>query len=195
MTRVFFKQASEPSSMKTPVSVLRLPRGPDPNSRGFDPNSPRFIALCPTTLSSSSSGRADEEEQRLRSDLRERFLRTLLSMTDKQVEFNMHEKVRVRARFGASDIDVLNFQVSDLETPLGVQREALLRSQDVISCSFELWERVHCGERCWSSPLDGAGRIVMTGFKELSRCFHCFFFYVINVCNVQNFIFNASYLL
>ncbi|KAK9958321.1 hypothetical protein ABG768_010451 [Culter alburnus] len=124
--------------MKTPVSVLRLPRGPDPNSRGFDPNSPRFIALCPTTLSSSSSGRADEEEQRLRSDLRERFLRTLLSMTDKQVEFNMHEKVRVRARFGASDIDVLNFQVSDLETPLGVQREALLRSQDVISCSFEL---------------------------------------------------------
>ncbi|ROL52907.1 Gem-associated protein 7 [Anabarilius grahami] len=134
--RVFFKQASEPSSMKTPVSVLRLPRGPDPNSRGFDPNSPRFIALCPTTLSSSSSGSADEEEQR--SDLRERFLRTLLSMTDKQVEFNMHEKVRVRARFGASDIDVLNFQVCDLETPLGVQREALLRCQDVISCSFEL---------------------------------------------------------
>lgn len=138
---VFFKQASELNSMKTPVSVLRLPRGPDPNSRGFDPNSPRFIALCPTTLScatSSSSGSVDEEEQRLRSDLRERFLRTLLSMTDKQVEFNMHEKVRVRARFGASDIDVLNFQVSDLETPLGVQKEALLRSQDVISCSFEL---------------------------------------------------------
>ncbi|KAK7160886.1 hypothetical protein R3I93_008527 [Phoxinus phoxinus] len=126
-------------SMKTPVSVLRLPRGPDPNSRGFDPNSPRFIALCPTTLSSSSSsGAVDEEEQRLRSDLRERFLRTLLLMTDKQVEFNMHEKVRVRARFGASDIDVLNFQVSGLETPLGVQKEALLRCQDVISCSFEL---------------------------------------------------------
>lgn len=144
--RVFSKQASELSSMKTPVSVLRLPRGPDPNSRGFDPNSPRFIALCPTTLSSSSSGGVDEEEeQRLRSDLRERFLRTLLSMTDKQVEFNMHEKVRVRARFGASDIDVLNFQVSDLETPLGVQREALLRCQDVISCSFELWVRVYCG--------------------------------------------------
>ncbi|XP_051726169.1 gem-associated protein 7 [Ctenopharyngodon idella] len=138
---LLLNEASELSSMKTPVSVLRLPRGPDPNSRGFDPNSPRFIALCPTTLSSatsSSSGSVDEEEQRLRSDLRERFLRTLLSMTDKQVEFNMHEKVRVRARFGASDIDVLNFQVSDLETPLGVQKEALLRSQDVISCSFEL---------------------------------------------------------
>ncbi|XP_067275885.1 gem-associated protein 7 isoform X2 [Pseudorasbora parva] len=129
------------SNMKTPVSVLRLPRGPDPNSRGFDPNSPRFIALCPTTISSSSSsssGRVNEEEQRLRSDLRERFLRTLLLMTDKRVEFDMHERVRVRARFGASDIDVLNFQVCDLETPLGVQKEALLRCQDVISCSFEL---------------------------------------------------------
>ncbi|XP_073707087.1 gem-associated protein 7 isoform X1 [Garra rufa] len=127
-------------SMKTPVSVLRLPRGPDPNSRGFDPNSPRFIALCPTTVStsSSSSGSVDEEEQRLRSELRERFLRTLLLMTDKQVQFDMLEKVRVRARFGASDIDVLNFQVSDLETPLGVQKEALLRCHDVISCSFEL---------------------------------------------------------
>ncbi|XP_016389685.1 gem-associated protein 7-like [Sinocyclocheilus rhinocerous] len=126
------------SSMKTPVSVLRLPRGPDPNSRGFDPNSPRFIALCPTTVpSSSSSGSADEGEQRLRAELRERFLRTLLLMTGKRVRFDMHEHVRVHARFGASDIDVLNLQVSDLETPLGVQREALLRCQDVIACSFE----------------------------------------------------------
>ncbi|XP_043120031.1 gem-associated protein 7 [Puntigrus tetrazona] len=119
--------------MKTPVSVLRLPRGPEPNSRGFDPSSPRFIALC----SSSSSSSCDEEEQRLRSELRQRFLWTLSLMTDRSVRFDMHERVRVRARFGASDIDVLRFQVSDLETPLGVQREALLRSQDVVACSFE----------------------------------------------------------
>ncbi|XP_058608276.1 gem-associated protein 7 isoform X2 [Onychostoma macrolepis] len=121
------------SSMKTPVSVLRLPRGPEPNSRGFDPSSPRFIALC-----CSSSSSSDEEEQRLRSELRQRFLWTLSVMRDKLVQFDMHERVRVRARFGASDIDVLRFQVSDLETPLGVQREALLRCQDVLSCSFEL---------------------------------------------------------
>ncbi|XP_026087174.1 gem-associated protein 7 [Carassius auratus] len=124
--------------MKTPVSVLRLPRGPDPNSRGFDPSSPRFLALCPTSVPSSSSSSSDEEEQRLRAELRERFLRTLLLMTGKRVRFDMHEHVRVHARFGASDIDVLNLQVSDLETPLGVQREALLRCQDVIACSFEV---------------------------------------------------------
>lgn len=126
-------------TLKPPVGVLRLPKGPDPNSRGFDRNCPRFIALCPTSIpSSSATGSGMEEEQRVRSELRERFLRTLLVMTDKPVQFNMYEKVQVRAKFGASDIDILNFQVSDLETPLGVQKEALLRCQDVISCSFEL---------------------------------------------------------
>lgn len=133
---IIITEAVELMSLKAPVGVLRLPKGPDPNSRGFDRNSARFIALCPTSISSSSS--ESKEEQRVRSELRERFLRTLLVMTDKPVQFNMHEKVQVQAKFGASDIDVLNFQVSNLETPLGVQKEALLRCQDVISCSFEL---------------------------------------------------------
>ncbi|XP_072551371.1 gem-associated protein 7 [Salminus brasiliensis] len=128
--------------MKTPVSVLRLPRGPEPNSRGFDPNSPRYIALCPTTIPASSGNEAGpvtlEEEQRLRSELRERFLRSLLAMTSKQVHFSLYEKVQVQAKFGASDIDILNFQVSDLQTPLGVQKEALLRCQDMISFTFHL---------------------------------------------------------
>lgn len=128
--------------MKNPVNVLRLPRGPAPNSRGFDPTSPRYIALCPSSIPASTASGGNltglVEEQRLRSELRERFLRTLIAMTDKQVHFRMYEKVRVQATFGASDIDVLNFQVSDLQTPLGVQKEALLRCQDVISCSFNL---------------------------------------------------------
>ncbi|XP_016107166.1 gem-associated protein 7-like [Sinocyclocheilus grahami] len=109
--------------MKTPVSVLRLPRGPGPNSRGFDPSSPRFTAL--RSSSSSSSDDDDDEEQQ-----RQRFLWTLSLMKDKLVQFDMHERVRM--------LDVQRFQVSDLETPLGVQREALLRSQDVLACSFEL---------------------------------------------------------
>ncbi|XP_041918858.1 gem-associated protein 7 [Alosa sapidissima] len=124
---------------KTPVPVLRLPRGPDPNSRGFDPNSPRFIALCPTSIpASSGEGASIEEEQCSRSELRERFLRTLIKMTNKTVHFDMHEGVQVEARFGASDIDVLNFQVSELQTPIGVQKEALLRCQDIISFSFDV---------------------------------------------------------
>ncbi|XP_020363147.1 gem-associated protein 7-like [Oncorhynchus nerka] len=128
--------------MSTLVTVLRLPRGPDPNGRGFDPNSTRFVALCPTTISASTETWTDSvevgEEQRARSALRESFLRTLIAMTNKQVQFHMYERVEVEAKFGASDIDVLNFQVSELQTPIGVQKEALLRCQDVISYSFDL---------------------------------------------------------
>ncbi|KAF3692744.1 Gem-associated protein 7 [Channa argus] len=128
--------------MATPMSVLRLPKGPDPNSRGFDPRSPRFIALCPTSLSTSAASAADadelQSEQQARSLLREGFLRCLLSAANKKVQFHMYEKVKVEATFGACDIDVLNFQVSDLHTPIGVQKEALIRSQDVISFNFDI---------------------------------------------------------
>ncbi|XP_029965305.1 gem-associated protein 7 isoform X1 [Salarias fasciatus] len=129
-------------NMAMPVSVLRLPKGPDPNSRGFDPNSPRFIALCRTSIPSSAvpGGNTEllQEEQQARSALRESFLRCLLSISNKKVQFHMHENVKVEATFGASDIDVLNFQVSNLHTPIGVQKEALIRCQDVISFTFDV---------------------------------------------------------
>lgn len=128
--------------MATPVSVLRLPKGPDPNSRGFDPKSPRFIALCHTSISTSAESEMDAEqlqrEQNARSVLRESFLRCLLTTANKKVQFHMYENVKVEATFGSSDIDVLNFQVSDLQTPIGVQKEALIRSQDVISYTFDV---------------------------------------------------------
>lgn len=139
----FLAQTDSPLlSMAKPVPVLRLPKGPDPNSRGFDPRSPRFIALCQTSIPSSIASGASEaqlqKEQETRSMLRERFLRCLLSMAKKKVQFHMHENVKVEATFGACDIDVMNFQVSDLHTPIGVQKEALIRSQDVIALTFDL---------------------------------------------------------
>ncbi|XP_034024788.1 gem-associated protein 7 [Thalassophryne amazonica] len=128
--------------MGTPVPVLRLPKGPEPNSRGFDPSSPRFIALCRPSIPASAESQTDadelQREQHARSVLRERFLRCLLSTANRKVQFHMHEKVKVEATFGTSDIDVLNFQVSDLQTPIGVQKEALIRCQDVISYTFQL---------------------------------------------------------
>ncbi|TNN54816.1 Gem-associated protein 7 [Liparis tanakae] len=128
-------------NMATPVTVIRLPKGPDPNSRGFDPTSARFIALCRTSIPTSAACDADPEllptEQHARSVLRESFLRCLLSMANKKIQFHMYERVKVEATFRASDIDVLNFQVSDLHTPIGVQKEALIRCQDVISFTFD----------------------------------------------------------
>ncbi|XP_015282753.1 PREDICTED: gem-associated protein 7 [Gekko japonicus] len=128
------------STMKMPVAVVRLPRGPDGTSRGFDPSSPRFQALGPSSLFSKVTANAAEleREQQGRVALRERYLRSLLAMVGRPVSFTMYEKVSVTALFGASDIDVLNFQVSELQTPLGVQKEAVLRCSDIVAYSFEL---------------------------------------------------------
>ncbi|KAL8219765.1 UNVERIFIED_CONTAM: Gem-associated protein 7 [Gekko kuhli] len=128
------------SMMEMPVAVVRLPRGPDGTSRGFDPSSPRFQALGPSSLTSviTPSPAELEQEQQGRVVLRERYLRSLLAMAGRPVSFTMYEKVGVTALFGASDIDVLNFQVSKLQTPLGVQKQALLRCSDIIAYSFEL---------------------------------------------------------
>ncbi|XP_072885102.1 gem-associated protein 7 [Hemitrygon akajei] len=126
--------------MASPVMVLRLPRAPDGQSRGFDPTSARYHALAPSSIQASNncSSPCLQEEQRSRSLLRERFLQSLITMTGKPVTFTMYERVSVTATFTASDIDILNFQVSDLQTPLGVQKEALLRCTDIIACTFNL---------------------------------------------------------
>uniref|UniRef100_A0A2I3HGP6 SUZ-C domain-containing protein n=1 Tax=Nomascus leucogenys TaxID=61853 RepID=A0A2I3HGP6_NOMLE len=99
------------------VPVLRLPRGPDGLSRGFAPDGQSL----------------ESQEQRARAALRERYLRSLLAMVSHQVSFTLHEGVRVATHFGATDMDVANFYVSHLQTPIGVQAEALLRCSDIIS--------------------------------------------------------------
>ncbi|XP_078287133.1 gem-associated protein 7 [Rhinoraja longicauda] len=126
--------------MASPVVVVRLPRGPEGQSRGFDPTSARYHALAPSTIQASNncSSACLAEEQRSRSLLRERFLRSLITMTGKPVTFTMYEQVIVTAAFAASDIDILNFQVKALQTPLGIQKEALLRCTDIIACTFDL---------------------------------------------------------
>lgn len=126
--------------LPVPVPVLRLPRGPDGFSRGFAPGG-RGAPLKPGRTTSSSSSPAQEslesQEQRARAALRERYLRSLLAMAGHRVSFTLHEGVRVAAHFGASDLDVANFYVSQLQTPIGVQADALLRCSDIIAYSFK----------------------------------------------------------
>ncbi|KAM8952809.1 gem-associated protein 7 [Pelodytes ibericus] len=111
-----------------PVPVLRLPRPPSPSGRGFDPSSPRALAMCPPV-----------EHQRSRSTLRQLFLRSLLASAGLPVTFSLYQRVTVGAqRFNACDMEANNFQVSGLQTPLGVQKEAVIRGQDIISYSFHL---------------------------------------------------------
>uniref|UniRef100_A0A4X2JRT9 Gem nuclear organelle associated protein 7 n=1 Tax=Vombatus ursinus TaxID=29139 RepID=A0A4X2JRT9_VOMUR len=111
-----------------PVPVIRLPRGPDGTSRGF----------CAARGRDRAGSVAEVAEQQARAALRERYLRSILAMVGRPVHFTLHERVQVDAHFGATDLDVANFHVSQLQTPLGVQGEALLRCADIISYSFQL---------------------------------------------------------
>jgi len=43
----------------------------------------------------------------------------------------------VKAKFSVSDVDILQFQVSDLHTPIGIQPHAILRTTDIISMTFD----------------------------------------------------------
>ncbi|XP_074170256.1 gem-associated protein 7 isoform X2 [Rhinolophus sinicus] len=140
-------RGQDPSARKmqtplaSPVPVLRLPRGPDGLSRGFAPDGRRapLKPEVPETPESSVIHECREsQEQQARAALRERYLRSLLAMVGRQVSFTLHEGVHVTAHFGATDLDVANFYVSQLQTPIGVQAEALLRCSDIIAYTFKL---------------------------------------------------------
>ncbi|XP_045701198.1 gem-associated protein 7 isoform X1 [Phyllostomus hastatus] len=127
--------------LTSPVPVIRLPRGPDGLSRGFAPDGRRAllkpeVSETPESLIVHES--RESQEQQARAILRERYLRSLLAMVGRQVSFTLHEGVHVTAQFGATDLDVANFYVSQLQTPIGVQAEALLRCSDIIAYNFKL---------------------------------------------------------
>ena len=80
----------------------------------------------------------EETKQEQRTFLRERFLRFLTSIQKSSAQFALANGNTVSANFGSSDVDILHIQVTDLETPLGKQPEALLRSTDITSFTTEI---------------------------------------------------------
>ncbi|XP_019632902.1 PREDICTED: gem-associated protein 7-like [Branchiostoma belcheri] len=96
-------------------------------------------------LQSTSTTNDDRlsQEQEDRSFLRERFLHFLKGIQGKRTHFKMYEKTEVDATFQLSDIDGQNFLVSDLETPMGTQPQAMLRCADIISCSVDIGTGEH----------------------------------------------------
>ncbi|XP_023804261.1 gem-associated protein 7, partial [Cyanistes caeruleus] len=77
-------------------------------------------------------------EQRARAALRERFLRLLGSARGRRTRFSLWSGILVPAEFGAADPQTGALQVDSLQTPLGIQGSALLRSGDVLEFSFPL---------------------------------------------------------
>ena len=85
-----------------------------------------------------SSDQTDiEDEQSARAFLRDRFLRVVFAWYGKPASFSMHERTHVEALFRGTDIDMEKFQVSELQTPMGVVPEALIRSSDVLSFTVD----------------------------------------------------------
>ncbi|KAM9202033.1 gem-associated protein 7-like [Dugong dugon] len=117
--------------MQTPltISVPVLCRGPDGSSCGFAPSGHRAF-LKPEVPEIQGSSVVQEslesQEQRARAILQECYLRSFLAMAGRQVSFMSHKGVRVTAHFGATNLDVASFYVSQLQTPVGVQAEVLL---------------------------------------------------------------------
>lgn len=102
------------------------------NSDNSTTSSDMFVQSCVVDGVSSS------EQQEARSFLRERFLRSITSFCNRPASFQLYENTKVQAEFGGSDIDVLNFYVRNLETPLGIQPSALLRTSDIVLMKINL---------------------------------------------------------
>lgn len=51
--------------------------------------------------------------------------------------FNMHTNITVTGQYVCSSADLKYFHVSNLETPLGICKNSLLRSSDVIAINFK----------------------------------------------------------
>lgn len=80
----------------------------------------------------------EQDAQKVRAFLRERFLRALNALSGKRMEILMREKTNVSAEFGASDIEFEHIQVTSLQTPMGRVPDALLRTSDIISIKIPL---------------------------------------------------------
>ncbi|KAF7399484.1 hypothetical protein HZH68_008076 [Vespula germanica] len=77
------------------------------------------------------------EKQEARAFLRERFLRVITGIVGKKTKFSLYENSHVVGEFRGSDIDCLELFVRNLETPLGIIPEAILRVNDIISMNVD----------------------------------------------------------
>uniref|UniRef100_A0A669Q741 SUZ-C domain-containing protein n=1 Tax=Phasianus colchicus TaxID=9054 RepID=A0A669Q741_PHACC len=118
--------------MAVPVSVLRLPRGPDGSGRGFSSTTPNRRGEAPEVTEVTKATQAT------RAALRRRFLLSLAAARGQTATFVLCQHGRVGGNDGSA---AAAFQVDALQTPLGVQRAALLRGRDVVAFGFQMAEK------------------------------------------------------
>lgn len=77
------------------------------------------------------------EQCRLRAELRENFLRTLLQLEGRSASIQMFSGGRVQSELVAFDADTNFLAVRNLRTPIGTLPHAVLRYGDIISITCE----------------------------------------------------------
>ena len=76
--------------------------------------------------------------QNERAVLRERFLRMLKWLKNKPIKFEMYEGATVKGNLRSVDYDILNIHVNNLETPIGLVSEAIIRTNDIVCFHFNI---------------------------------------------------------
>lgn len=80
-----------------------------------------------------------QNDQSFRSHLRRQFLSMLSSMHKKNIKLYLYEcDIPLSAKFQACQPSMDHFLVSDLQTPIGVQKWALIRTSDVVEIHFDI---------------------------------------------------------
>uniref|UniRef100_A0A803XPA1 SUZ-C domain-containing protein n=1 Tax=Meleagris gallopavo TaxID=9103 RepID=A0A803XPA1_MELGA len=116
----------------------------DPFTPRFDPQTdpfwdpPKPLLQDPMKPPGAAGSRA---MQATRAALRRRFLLSLAAARGQRVTFILCQHGRVGAVGGNDGGAAAAFQVDALQTPLGVQRAALLRGRDVVAFGFQVAEK------------------------------------------------------
>jgi gem associated protein 7 len=79
-------------------------------------------------------------KQKQRAIMREKFLEMLGHMENRALTIQTYRGACVSGNFRSADYNILNWHVSNLNTPIGTVPEALLRTQDIVCIKFNMDE-------------------------------------------------------
>lgn len=80
----------------------------------------------------------EENAQKCRAELRERFLWAMTSLVGKETTANMHENICVSGIYSGMDKDILSVQIQNLKTPSITYPWGQLRLPDCHSLEFKV---------------------------------------------------------
>uniref|UniRef100_A0A0N5AVS6 Gem-associated protein 7 n=1 Tax=Syphacia muris TaxID=451379 RepID=A0A0N5AVS6_9BILA len=91
--------------------------------------------------------KTDSDEQRLRTELRERYIRLMSKLSERQVVLDLHEKTTVDGKFAGINSSGSHLAVDMLRTPIGIVDHAVIRCNDAILLTTNMDDLVDSDKR------------------------------------------------